>query len=323
MKENNSLISIVLPVYNVEQYLHKCFDSLISQTYENIEIVAINDGSTDNSGKICDLYSEKDPRIKVIHQDNEGLSHARNIGIANSVGEYLTFVDSDDFIDRNYIEILHSSLIQNEADIAIGQFTFFDESSEKEIVGSNSENISTKIKIFNSNEVISKIYSDEITTFVTAWGKLFPKKFFEDIEFPKGKVYEDEYTTYKIYLKSHKVVFVDQIIYYYRERINSISRSIFDLKVLDAVEARTKRLYDLENNGINVTKYRKQYLKWLISILYKLKKNGFITEYKKMKSIFNKEYTLYLTSEVTLIERVEIILWRYGGLLYNNLKNRL
>ena len=119
------LISIIVPVYKAEKYLSECIDSIISQTYENFELILIDDGSPDNSGKICDEYAEKDKRIKVIHKENAGVSSARNIGLDNASGEYIAFIDSDDFVDKQYLEKLHCNLKHNDADISLCRLSYY------------------------------------------------------------------------------------------------------------------------------------------------------------------------------------------------------
>ena len=197
--ENKDLISIIIPVYNVELYLEKCLDSIINQTYKNIEILLVDDGSKDNSGKMCDEYAKKDNRIKVIHKENGGLSSARNCGIKNSNGKYLTFVDSDDIIELDMIESLYHLMNKYDSEIVISNIkNVFDGIIKK-------EKETDEIRVLNNIEVLEEmLYGDAY--YISACGKLFKKELFENVEFPLNKVYEDVGTMYKLYDLSNKIV---------------------------------------------------------------------------------------------------------------------
>lgn len=216
-------ISIIVPVYNVEKYIVECIESLIKQTYTNIEIILINDGSTDNSGEICDNYLKKDSRITVIHQVNSGLSEARNVGIKNSSGNYLMFVDSDDTLMDDACEILYKYLISEESDIVICELY-----SKKE------EYFSERIKIknMNSEKAIEEILKQKLFD-TSAGGKLFKKEIFNEIKFPKGKLYEDLRTIYKTFEKAKKITYISEKKYFYRKRPNSITTAKFSDKQMD------------------------------------------------------------------------------------------
>ncbi len=224
---NSSLISIVIPVYNVEKYLKRCIDSVIKQTYNNIEIILVDDGSTDSSGIICDNLKNKDTRIKVIHKKNGGLSDARNVGIDNSNGEYLSFIDSDDYVEENYISLLYNTLKMYKADMSIA--------SHKVIYEKNCIDKSTGLKFeANAETILEKmLYDDGID--LSAWGKLYNKKLFLDIRFPKGRLFEDSATTFKLIDKSVKVAVNSKPVYNYVIRKNSISNEKFSERKLDLI----------------------------------------------------------------------------------------
>lgn len=215
----NELISVIVPIYNVEKYLKKCVDSIIDQTYENLEIILVNDGSTDNSGKIAESYIKIDKRIKVYHKENGGLSDARNFGIKKSKGEYLAFVDSDDFIEKNMYEVLLSNLKEYNADISIcGRYIVYPDGKKNNRVG--------EIKKIKMNKRESLIQLNSYSYFdMSACDKLFKRNLFEDIEFPFGKKCEDYYTMYKIFAKSNLVIYDSIPLYNYYQRANSISRN--------------------------------------------------------------------------------------------------
>ncbi|MDY4077588.1 MAG: glycosyltransferase family 2 protein [Clostridium sp.] len=265
----NELISIVVPVYNVEKYLKKCIDSIINQTYKNLEIILVNDGSTDNSGKICDEYVLKDNRIKVIHKKNEGLSSARNLGIDISNGEYIIFVDSDDWIKKDMIKKLYEIIQKDNSDISICNY----------FLSYNEEDQIQKEKIefcqFNNIEALKKLYDENFNIIMTiSCCKLFKKNLFSDIKFPKGKIHEDEFTTYKLLYKSKKVSYTSEKMYYYRQREDSITHRKFDRQNLDAVEAFEERISFFKN----IVKNKFLYCKSVESLYFFCMKSYFLYE---------------------------------------------
>lgn len=221
----NKLVSIIVPIYNVENYIHKCLDSIINQTYKNIEIILVDDGSPDNCGKICDEYASKDERIKVIHKENEGLSAARNDGMDICIGEYVTFVDSDDYISYSFCKDLMNAINENDADIAICNVKkFVSGESVKE------EKINLETKVYNSQEIIYNLISFG-DYYECACGKIYSKKILEGIYFPIGRIYEDSATTYKLYHKANKIAVINSKHYYYlTKRADSIVGSKYTKK---------------------------------------------------------------------------------------------
>ena len=214
----DKLISIIVPIYNVEKYLPKCIDSIINQTYKNIEILLINDGSTDNSGKICDEYALKDTRIRVSHNENGGVAVARNKGIKMSTGDYIAFVDSDDYISTEYCEKMLAAVLRNNADIAICKLHDFVEGQDVQLEEKTySEEVYSVDQMIENNIILSGIFD-------CIGGKLVAAKLFANILFPEGRVYEDSSTLYKLYNASSKSVVLNQEYYFYlREREGSIT----------------------------------------------------------------------------------------------------
>ena len=231
------MISVIVPVYNVEKYVGKCIESILKQTYTDFELILVNDGSTDHSYDICCEYKKKDSRIKIINKKNGGLSDARNVGIDASLGEYITFIDSDDFISRYMFEFLHNILIKNNADIAICSFLRVCE-NENPIDKIPSE---MNIQLLNSEECYEAIYSSKCDEFTVAWGKLYRRKLFDAIRYPYGKLHEDEFVTYKLYSRSEKVVYVPIQGYYYLNREQSIMNTKFSTRSLDRLDAYQER----------------------------------------------------------------------------------
>lgn len=228
----NELISIIVPIYNVEKYLEQCINSILNQSYKNIEIILVDDGSPDNCGKICDRYAKFDKRIKVIHKKNGGLSEARNFGLDIARGEYIVFVDSDDYIDIHMIEILLENIKKYDTDIVICNFNFF------ENINIIRRNLSKNIKtgIYNNIDIIKEYFLSSPIELVVAWNKIYKRKLFDkDTHFPVNRLYEDLATSYKLYFKSQKVCILDNKLYYYRKRENSITKSVSKRNIIDLI----------------------------------------------------------------------------------------
>jgi glycosyltransferase involved in cell wall biosynthesis len=227
---NAPLISVIVPIYNVERYLRKCVDSILHQTYSNLEILLVDDGSPDGCPAICDEYAAQDSRIKVIHKKNGGLSDARNAALDVMQGEYVTFVDSDDYIANDYVETLYHLLHENSADISCIQFTKVHEGDIPSNISSNDV-----FEVLTPYEALRKLlYFDGLET--CAHGKLYKASLFDDIRYPDGKLFEDLGTTYKLFLKSSMIVNSNAKKYYYLQRKNSIETSSFSPKKMDLLE---------------------------------------------------------------------------------------
>lgn len=217
------MVSIIVPVYNVEKYLDYCVESIVSQTYKNLEIILVDDGATDNSGKICDLWKEKDERIIVIHKENGGLSDARNAGMEIMKGEFVTFVDSDDAIDKDYVEKLHNALISQNV-CMVGSRYYVNDIQTGEIKRPSKDDryvFKTDTKNF-----MKKVYNN--CYMVTAWGKMAYATVYKDIRFPKGRTHEDAFTIRKIAYNCKKIAWIDEAMYFYRQRPQSIMSSMND-----------------------------------------------------------------------------------------------
>lgn len=250
----SELISVIIPVYNVEPYLNLCIDSVLRQTYRNIEIILINDGSTDNSGMICDSYAKKHANIRVVHQENGGLSDARNKGIELAKGKYLFFLDSDDWLDENCLATLHRLLKDNDCEIAAGNYIETDSEQEK-------INISeSKYHVYTNAEALEALSAAYYAQLVIACAKLYHHRLFDDIRFPYGRLHEDEFTTYKLLYKARKTVLTTSFVLYYRQREGSIMKSEFTQKrrmdILDAFWERADFLRDKGLKGLSGKAYQ-------------------------------------------------------------------
>lgn len=240
---SNDLISIVVPVYKVEKYLNNCIKSILMQTYENLEVILVDDGSPDSCPQLCDALAKQDNRVKVIHKKNGGLSDARNVGLEISKGKYITFVDSDDFISNDMIEILYNMCINLQADFAMCQKLDCD---EEDTINSVEFDVSEiKYKTFeNAEKMNAYLATNEIET--TAWKKLYKSTLIKQFRFPKGKIHEDAFTTYRIIDKAEKIAVTNRIGYYYRNNPQSIMNSGFSLNRLHAIEAKLEQLSFIE-----------------------------------------------------------------------------
>lgn len=238
---NSPLISIIVPVYQVEKYLEKCINSIISQTYKNLEIILVDDGSTDNCPAICDRFQTEDPRIKVIHQENGGLSHARNIGLEIATGDYIGFVDSDDWIEPNMYEILMSALQETEAYIAVCNRKLEYEDSQSPLTYVKS----VERKMYSAEEALRKLIIGDNIIHNTVWDKIYRKNIITNIKFPTGKIYEDYLWTALVIGNSRMIVGIDYLFYHYLIRSSSLSRNDKlaiqrSLDTIEMIEMRTE-----------------------------------------------------------------------------------
>ena len=211
----NPKISVVLPIYNVEKYLEKCIETVLKQTYSNIEIILVDDGATDSSPQICDKYAKLDNRIRVIHKVNGGLSDARNAGTAVATGEYITYIDSDDYVTETYVEYLYSLIEKYQTKVALCTHTIVFEGGKEVALGNGEQ------EVLDAEKCLERmLYHDVIDT--SAWGKIYAIDLARQISFPKGKLFEDIGTTYKFFLASGKIACGYEPQYFYGIRKNSI-----------------------------------------------------------------------------------------------------
>ncbi len=240
------LISVIVPVYRVEEYLERCVKSILSQTYKNLEVILVDDGSPDQCPAICDACAEKDARVKVIHQENKGLSGARNAGIDAASGEYLAFVDSDDYVSPHFIEELYQLL--QDTGCAIGQCRFSYVKGDGLV-----EEGDSAFCIYRGESLMEQLYGPEekATCFVVAWNKLYRAELFKEtgIRYPEGRIHEDEATTYRLFHEAKKLAFLERALYgYYTENGGSIT-SVFSAKRLQWLTAHEERIAFFKKNG--------------------------------------------------------------------------
>lgn len=238
----NDLISIIIPVYNMEKYLNNCLDSVINQSYSNLEILLIDDGSTDRSSKICKEYSKKDNRIKYYKKKNGGLSSARNYGINKCTGKYIGFIDSDDIIHKDMFKILYNNIIKSNADMSICEVTRFNKEPNYYITDN--------YQIYNNIDVL-KIILEDRKIFNFAVNKLYKKELIKDIKFPLNKVQEDVGTIYKFIINTKKIVYTESRLYGYYTRNDSLSNFLTKKFIYDYFELLDIRAKDLKEYNLN------------------------------------------------------------------------
>jgi|UPI000783BDC1 glycosyltransferase involved in cell wall biosynthesis len=291
------LISVIIPVYNTEKYLQECVDSVMKQTYQNLEILLIDDGSTDTSAEICDAYERFDQRITTLHKENGGLSDARNFGIKNANGDYLCFIDSDDFISENFIEKLFESITKTHSDISFCNFVKFFPGKNKKIGNYHSKDLYE-----NREDAIRGLFSGEIRT--SAWAKLYKKSIFDSIQFPEGEIAEDIMTLYNAFCTINKISFTKKGIYFYRQNTTGITRTK-TMALFNILKTKFKEIdQDVQENFVNLQKNARGYFVRIYIGTYSLNcifgKQRDPSEYQ----LFKTEVIQYLPSvlQLSLIE---------------------
>lgn len=247
-KRMHRKISVIIPVYKVEKYLKRCVESVVNQTYKNIEIILVNDGSPDKCGEICDEYARIDSRIKVIHKENGGLSSARNSGLDIASGDYIMFVDSDDWLSEVSLEQLNE-YIDMDYDIINFKFSFVKENSKELIETNNNIKDSYECDLIT---YIDKLFSGELNFFI--WNKLYKKNLFDEVRFPEGRNYEDLATIYKLYFNAKSIIVTDYTLYYYwLGNSNSITSNSTVKNMRDYLLS-TKEIYKVNKNYLQINK---------------------------------------------------------------------
>lgn len=248
---NEPLISVIVPVYKVEKYLDECVESIVNQTYRNLEIILVDDGSPDNCPQMCDDWAKKDERIRVIHKENGGLSSARNAGLDVCKGEYIAFVDSDDWISKDFFEILELQTITNSLDLAICNIVRVD--NIRTILSDNADYplflLDNRNNIFTGRELIPTLLGDEWAVGVISCSKLYHRDLLPHLRFIEGMVHEDVFLSHHLLYNSMRIMFCPNALYYYRMSDNSIMRSSFSAKRLDAFVAYEDRIAFYEEHN--------------------------------------------------------------------------
>ena len=304
--EHPPLISVIIPIYNVENYLERCLNSIVHQSYPYMEIILVDDGSTDNCGKICDEWQKKDKRIKVIHKENGGLSDARNKGIDIATGEYISFIDSDDWIDLETYEISVQKMKECQAQIVAFNVCWVYEGKEY------TPDLSAEYEVMNSEQaILTTVGNTKVRT--TAWNKLYRADLIGTFRFLKGRLNEDEFFTFRILDKADKIVYLHRECYYYFQRSNSIMGK-YTLQRLDMVDGVRERMLLAEKKYPNI--YKETKLSFCEVCLYhyqKILQNRQIDKDKQgRKKLQQYRTTIQLTkkdvSHMNIINKISFLL---------------
>ena len=248
MMDTQKLVSVIIPVYKAEKYLPMCVDSVLNQSYRNLEVILVDDGSPDNCPAICDEYAQKDNRIRVIHQKNAGLSMARNAGLDICTGDYITFVDSDDALHVDFVARLLAACEESGAEIAVGDFM---KATPAEYLPKTAAPLENKpVRVVDGREANMMLYRrPEWVRMITAWGKLYRREVFASERFPVIKLHEDEALVYKLLYGCPKVALVDAPLYFYTDNPNGMMANRFTLEQMTMLEILDERLAFYRENG--------------------------------------------------------------------------
>lgn len=278
-------ISVIVPIYNVEKYIHRCIASILSQSYKNLEVILVDDGSPDNCPKLCDEYARQDTRVQVIHKSNGGLSSARNAGLDKATGQYISFVDGDDYIDIQMLEQLYAALEKSKADYSVCNLQYVDEYGRKLVQFPNDY---LKDERIDRDTVFLKSLEENGYFFVVVWNKLFKRKLWESYRFSEGKYHEDEFAFHHILRQCKNVICLKEVYYYYVQHTGSIMAVLNEKRVLDKLEALLERMvYYKKNQMVECLALQDQRSFWLIREGYKLCDSK---EDKRRYCILKKKY---------------------------------
>ncbi len=298
-----SEISVIVPVYKVEQYIHRCVDSILAQTFTDFDIILVDDGSPDQCGVICDSYAERDPRIHVIHQKNGGLSAARNAGIdwafAHSDSSWLSFIDSDDWVHPRYLEILYAAVLRDKTNIAIGNALW-----------TEGEDLPIEVDESSILWEPEKYYAAEATKATVAWGKLYHKTCFKSTRYPAGKIHEDEFVTYRILFEEKSVSVIDSLLYAYFQNDAGIMKGTWTPKRLDALEALEKQIRFFSARKLPEIAEKRFFL-----LMRRIRESRRLLG--ECESITEAERKKYLKYVNRVQQRALIMQGKYGWLPYN------
>lgn len=251
--ETKPRLSVIVPVYKVEPYLQKCIDSILAQTFRDLELILVDDGSPDSCPAICDAAAEKDERVVVLHRKNAGLSAARNAGLAAARGDYIGFVDSDDYIAPEMYQTLYDTMQRNDAQLAVCNYTYVDEKGD---VTGNWNSPMKEEEVLNRVQAMDRLGGDGSWYYITAWNRLYRRELFENIRFPLGKLHEDEYIVHYIYWACERIVVVPKPLYFYVQRGGSIMRQKTLRRYLDNIWGIFDRVDFAQEHGLNRLAFR-------------------------------------------------------------------
>ncbi|WP_051205869.1 glycosyltransferase family 2 protein [Butyrivibrio sp. FC2001] len=309
-------VSVIVPVYKAEKFIDRCIRSIIGQTYENLEILLVDDGSPDRSGEICDSYAQKDERVKVLHQENMGQSEARNNAIKIATGDYYVFMDADDMAPAFMVANLLKYCEKDSSQICIGDFRVF----KDEFTCEDAECINNNAQVYKGSDIIPLMHTVPGEKYVVMWGKIFKAELFEGIEFPKGRICEDLAVLYKLYDRAEKVALIDHVVYgYYRGNEDSSTFSLSDRFYRDVYVALDEELaYVAEHHPDMICYPAKTYMYWLFDEYRKLFNKK--SDKARRKDLFNRYCQMYKKVAPLKIDKFYHF-FRYAPGVYCMIKN--
>lgn len=301
-------ISIIVPIYNTKKYLNRCLDSIIEQSYKNIEIILIDDGSTDGSEIICEQYLNKDKRIRLFHTDNRGLSQARNLGLEKANGAYIAFVDSDDYIERNMMEKLYNMIYQYKAEISVCGF-----------IKRKQEN---KIHIYNTEQALEKMIDYNDCFAINVWNKLYKRELWDMVKFKPNCIYEDINTTMKLIARAKTIAYTTEQLYHYTQREGSLSKQGYTKQELDRIY-NSKELYNFIEQEFPRLKrqFKTYYLFNELAVINKMIKSNreeliFI---KNIRKEINKNISTIIFSKFSIRRKIQLIIFAINYKIYKRM----
>lgn len=314
MKQEKEMISVIVPIFNVEDVLNRCIESIVTQTYKNIEIILVDDGSSDKSGAICDEWERKDRRITVIHKNNGGAASARNYGLEIAKGEYIGFVDSDDYIAADMYELLLADM-ESDIDVACcGTVTLYpDRMKVRPVLYDNAP----RKMVFTNQEAVKELLLLKYLSF-SPCDKLFRRELFNNIRFPVGKVCEDLPVIYECIKESRKIINIGQVKYFYCYRENSVSRKKFSKERISYILFARDIFRDVYYSyPLLREEAEARYITNVVSIMCQIKQCGMLKEYKKVymrlkKFLFRRQFNILMNKHLKQYLKVQILelIWR-------------
>lgn len=306
----NDLITVIIPIYNVEQYLRRCVDSVLAQTYKNLEIYLVDDGSPDNCGKICDEYASKDNRIKVIHKKNGGLSDARNAALDVCMGEYISFIDSDDYVSEDFIESLYLAIKRFDTKLSICGINKFSEPENSHVDYCPADEESC----VSGSEMYETVWRP------SACNKMYHRSIFESLRYPFGKLYEDLFIYHDVLAQVDRIAFTGKNSYYYFDRPDSIINKSYDIRNTDEIEGLDLRINKLRE--LNCAELADRHLVFMfnntVEAFVNLKnKRGAEKRLKAVKTICDAHFREMMSCDkFTDAQKVKISMFRYFPDIY-------
>ena len=309
-----ALIDIIVPVYKVEKYLKDCICSVLAQTFQDWRLILVDDGSPDTCGAICDEYAKKDPRIQVIHKENGGLSSARNAGLDVSNGEYVSFIDSDDYIHPLMVEKLLHRLQSCDADISLCSFCYVDEHLQP--LDALNGHSPIKEEVLTGEDALSRLHIPYYHYYVISCAKLYKRTLFDNIRFPMGKLHEDEAICHRIFYQAKRIACIPDEFYLYRQTNGSITHSVNERNVLDYIDTLWDREAFANENGL------KQFQEVVrVNIWYQaIRLANTEVLYQDRRTAYKHRLTklipwLLETKQIPVKDKIRFLIWRYFGVI--------